>query len=225
MRHELSKPFLFEHPEQLGAVNDFIPASVWDFDELKHLLLLEGVHTAAFFQCQWGAPSSKPTRFLWYSVPLLGAALHSGAPQLTTEGRYSGPLPASCGHRHARRLLGKSEDNRWNTSSAAYPLPMCRWLAQNLLRLCRVDGGVPTCPGYQSWGLVCASRMCPCRSLSFISRCEPTNVARRPCEFWSGTWGFRAALHCSFFCYALMLVFLARKAGCAPVLTAEHIVR
>ena len=142
LRHELSKPFLFEHPEQLGAVNDFIPASVWDFDELKHLLLLEGVHTAAFFQCQWGAPSSKPTRFLWYSVPLLGAALHSGAPQLTAEGRYRGPLPALCGHRHARRLLGKSEDNRWNTSSAAYPLPMCRWLAQNFLRLCRVDGGV-----------------------------------------------------------------------------------
>ena len=34
--------------------------------------------------------------------------------------------------------------------------------------------------GYQSWGLVCASRMRPCRSLSFISRCEPTNVALRP---------------------------------------------
>ena len=142
LRHELSKPFLFEHPEQLGAVNDFIPASVWDLDELKHLLLLEGVRTAAFFQCQWGAPSSKPTRFLWYLVPLLGAALHPGAPLLTSEGRYSGPLPASCGHRHARRLLGKSDDNCWRTSSAAYPLPMCRWLAQNMLRLCRVDGGV-----------------------------------------------------------------------------------
>ena len=142
LRHELSKPFLFEHPEQLGAVNDFIPASVWDLDELKHLLLLEGVRTAAFFQCQWGAPSSKPTRFLWYLVPLLGAALHPGAPLLTSEGRYSGPLPASCGHRHARRLLGKSDDNCWHTSSAAYPLPMCRWLAQNMLRLCRVDGGV-----------------------------------------------------------------------------------
>ena len=140
LRHELSKPFLFEHPEQLGAVNDFIPASVWDFDELKHLLLLEGVHTAAFFQCQWGAPSSKPTRFLWYSVPLLGAALHSGAPQLTAEGRYSGPRLRVVTVMLAGSL-GKSDDNRCNTSSAAYPLPMCHWLAQNFLRLCRVDGG------------------------------------------------------------------------------------
>ncbi|CAE7547522.1 unnamed protein product [Symbiodinium sp. CCMP2592] len=140
IRLELCKPFIFEHPEQLGAVNDFIPASVWDFDEFKQLLLLDGVQTAAFFQCQWGAPSSKPTRLLWSRLDWCEAALFTGPPELAADGRYRGPLPPSCGHRHDRSLLGKDPAGTWATASAAYPSLMCAWLSKSMLRLCRVDG-------------------------------------------------------------------------------------
>ncbi|CAE7203224.1 unnamed protein product [Symbiodinium sp. CCMP2592] len=74
IRLELCKSFLFEHPEQLGAVNDFVPASVWDFDEFKQLLLLDGVQTAAFFQCQWEHLRVSPLAF--YGAVSIGAKLH-----------------------------------------------------------------------------------------------------------------------------------------------------
>ena len=73
IRNDLLKPFLLERPEQLGVVNDFVPASIWDFDEFKQLLLRDGVQTAAFFQCQWEAASSKPTRFVWGSTDFADA--------------------------------------------------------------------------------------------------------------------------------------------------------
>ena len=113
IRNDFLKPFLLEHPEQLGVVNDFVPASIWDFDEFKQLLLRDGVQTAAFFQCQWEAASSKPTRFVWGSTDFTDATLFAGVPQLDAHSRYRGPLPPSCGHRHEVRLLGKDSANTW----------------------------------------------------------------------------------------------------------------
>lgn len=59
-----------EHPEDLGRVvreEDHAvmhPASIWQLDNLRELLLIEALQlfTLAFNQCCWGAPYRKPTR-------------------------------------------------------------------------------------------------------------------------------------------------------------------
>ena len=56
--------FFLEHPEQLGKTAGQIPASIWDLDAVAELLCQKGVHSFAIFQCDFSAPSSKPTRFL-----------------------------------------------------------------------------------------------------------------------------------------------------------------
>ena len=57
---------------------------VW---EEMGVLLQDGVQTAAFFQCQREAPSSKPTRFVWSSTDLIDANMSADAPRLDADGR------------------------------------------------------------------------------------------------------------------------------------------
>ena len=58
---ERDKHFFLEHPEQLGRTAGQIPASIWDLPETAELLLQKGVRTFAIFQCEFSAPSSRPT--------------------------------------------------------------------------------------------------------------------------------------------------------------------
>ena len=122
--------FFLEHPEQLGLTSGQIPASIWDLPAIAELLCQKGVHTLAVFQCEFGAPSSKPTRFL--TTLDTGDVGFQGLHRLDADGRYLGPLPQHCPHGPGahKPLVGKNDSGQWNTApSATYPPDMCRWIA------------------------------------------------------------------------------------------------
>ena len=140
--------FVLEHPEQLGKTLRQVPASIWDLQECVDLLAQKGVHTFAFFQCRFGAPSSKPTRFLT-TLEEDSVGFH-GLPRLDQEGNYQGPLPQHCPHgkgAHAP-LVGKDPSGQWNTSpTATYPPDLCQWIASLAWpALLRLRGGVQSQP-------------------------------------------------------------------------------
>ena len=85
--------FFLEHPEQLGLTAGQIPASIWDLPEIAELLCKKGVHTFSVFQCEFQAPSSKPTRFLTsLNIP---DVKYPGLHKLDEAGKYLAPtLPS-----------------------------------------------------------------------------------------------------------------------------------
>ena len=122
--------FFLEHPEQLGFTAGQIPASSWDLPEAAELLCQKGVRTFAIFQCEFSAPSSKPTRFMTTLDPL--EVGYHGLYQLDAQGRYLGPLPKQCPHgaNAHKTLVGKDQDGNWKTApSATYPPELCKWIA------------------------------------------------------------------------------------------------
>ena len=128
---EIGCDFLFEHPEDLGKTSSGEhPASVWQLDEMRQFVESGKAFTFAIFQCHFGAQSPKPTRFIT-TFPLAKTFPAQGWPQLDEDRNYLGPLPAACSHQfHVRKLIGK-ENGKWKTAdSAAYPPPLCKWLAQ-----------------------------------------------------------------------------------------------
>ena len=55
--------FLFEHPEQLGAVKTGdIPGSVWDFPSMRELIESSQSATWGIHQCFFGSETPRPTR-------------------------------------------------------------------------------------------------------------------------------------------------------------------
>ena len=73
-----SIPFLLEHPEDLGmTATGHTPASIWQLPEAVALYTHENVMTFAVYQCQFGAASPKPTRFLSAHLLLI---LQTGIP-------------------------------------------------------------------------------------------------------------------------------------------------
>jgi hypothetical protein len=145
--HSVGAAFFLEHPEDLGTTDDLQqPASLFAMEELLELCRNTGARTAAFHQCHWGAPSSKPTR----TVSTLDLAADStnvlfhAWPKFDKAGFYLGPLPRLCGHRH-KALLGRTADgSAFKTSaSASYPPAMCQWIVSMIIRFCqRPEGGV-----------------------------------------------------------------------------------
>ena len=130
-----SIPFLLEHPEDLGTTSTgHTPASIWQLPEALALFKHESVVTFSVYQCQYGAASPKPTRFL-SSIRSLFGMPHVGPPQFDTTGRYLGPLPRYCGHRHKDRLLGSAS----TAASAAYPAGLCAEMATWIFSV--FDGG------------------------------------------------------------------------------------
>ena len=127
------KIFLWEHPEDLGKVADTAdsPGSIWQWEEMTTLLKETDAVTWAVYQCHFSGDTPKPTRFMGN----IGTTMpNAGWPTFDAAGFYTGPLPASCGHKfHVRKLIGKSQ-GVWNTSpAAAYPSKLCKYLAQLLL--------------------------------------------------------------------------------------------
>ena len=55
-------PWLWEHPEHLGATAGGMPASVWTWSELRKFFDQVQACTVALVQCSFGASSRKPTR-------------------------------------------------------------------------------------------------------------------------------------------------------------------
>ena len=134
--------FLFEHPEDLGkTLSGDKPASVWQLEEMRQFVESGKAFTFAIFQCHFGAQSPKPTRFVT-TFPLAETFPWQGWPEFDEDRNYLGPLPAACSHQfHVKKLIGK-EKGKWKTAdSAAYPPPLCRWLAQLIVSR---KGGKPS---------------------------------------------------------------------------------
>ena len=100
------------------------------------------------FQCEFAAPSPKPTRFLTSLDP--SDVGYRGLHKLDEGGRYLGPLPKHCPHgpQAHQPLVGKDEQGRWMTApSATYPPELCKWIASiawpALLRLRGGNKGKP----------------------------------------------------------------------------------
>ena len=108
--------FLLEHPEDLGAVEEQWPASVWQLDDTLELASLFEACCGALFQCHHGAETPKPTRFLG-TLAEMKKHLHIGWPSFSSSRIYQGPLPAHCGHLHPRRKMGVREDGTFATVS------------------------------------------------------------------------------------------------------------
>ena len=93
--------FLFEHPEQLGAVKTGdVPGSVWDFPSMRSLIESTQSATWGIHQCFFGSETPKPTR-LGSNLP---EALRFGQCWrfLDESGKYLGPL-GMCPHDHESR--------------------------------------------------------------------------------------------------------------------------
>ena len=56
--------FILEHLEDLGAVGDEKPGSVWQWEQVLDLIPKFGSHCFAIHHCRFGAISPKPTGFL-----------------------------------------------------------------------------------------------------------------------------------------------------------------
>ena len=129
--------FWMEHPEDLGIThNGGSPASVWQLEDLQLLAQELSASTVAFFQCQFeGVDYAKPTRTLssLYEHHKFG---RQGWPSFEASGRYAGPLPRFCGHRHSTPMIGRSADGAsFNiTSTATYPANMCAAIARLVFR-------------------------------------------------------------------------------------------
>lgn len=127
--------YLLIHPEQLGCVGGEQPASIWDWDEVQGLQQHTGAHTLAFLQCQFGAPTCRPTRFLTNAVlpTPFPYDLYQGWHVLSERGAYLGPLP-TCACSSRPPLIGKLPDNTWQTStSSTHPPGMCAMIAQLII--------------------------------------------------------------------------------------------
>ena len=126
--------YLWEHPEDLGLVQDEVPGSIWQWSELHELLELLSFSsgtTFAIHQCHFGALTPKPTRFLC-NFQISDRRCYFGLPKFARF-KYMGPLPAKCGHKHVHKLMGKTA-NGWNTSpSASYPEGLCKFIADAIL--------------------------------------------------------------------------------------------
>ena len=59
---ELDARFLSEFPEDLGATDTGVPASLWQMQQFSDNLAKKGMKTFALFQCEYGAPTPKPTK-------------------------------------------------------------------------------------------------------------------------------------------------------------------
>ena len=124
--------FILEHPEDLGSVEGELPGSIWQWPEVLELIPCCNAISFAVHQCQFGAPTPKPTRFMT-NMEVTDKRCFMSLPKFDRLGFYKGPLPRTCGHIHKKKLIGKT-DSHWNTApSAAYPAQFCKFIADLFL--------------------------------------------------------------------------------------------
>ena len=132
--------FILEHPEDLGAVRGEHPGSIWQWPETLELIPCYNAICFAIHQCNFGAATPKPTRFLT-NMTVSDARCHVALPKFDRFGFYKGPLPRKCGHVHTQKLIGKTATG-WKTGpSAAYPPALCEFLAGLILSAHAASGG------------------------------------------------------------------------------------
>ena len=95
---------------------------------------IRGSHTFAIFQCEFGAQTPKPTRFVTDLSGFEGPT-HSGSPQFNKNWKYQGPLPTHCPRPDSHeQLIGQDAQGNWKTGPAAhYPGPLCLFLAKAIV--------------------------------------------------------------------------------------------
>ncbi|MDE0916488.1 MAG: hypothetical protein OSB57_15045 [Planctomycetota bacterium] len=127
---------LLEHPEDLGrvgpeALHQGVPASIWQLELLRSAFGDAKAVSVAGWQCQFpGVDYPKPTR-LYSDIPGIEGFGRTGWPVLDADHNSRGPLPRYCGHNHKAKTIGRSSEGGFNISpTAAYPGPMCIWLAE-----------------------------------------------------------------------------------------------
>ena len=109
------------------------PSSIWALPETFAVNAEIGGASAAFYQCSLGTDFPKPTR-IWGTIRGIQDMPHHTWPTFGRAGKYLGPLPASCGHRHSTKLVGRLPDGSFRTANtAAYPPAMCSMLADLIL--------------------------------------------------------------------------------------------
>ena len=118
-----ARPFS-EHPEDLGRAGVGVPASVWPLPVCNEIRAL-GPSEIALQQCWYGADYAKATRLLGFASHL-GALGYSGKLVHSEDDAYLRPLPGHCGHSHWKKMVGRSREGGFNTSStAAYSGRLC----------------------------------------------------------------------------------------------------
>jgi len=126
---------ILEHPEDLGRTTNGTPGTVWQLEKVKELGTDEGVLTGALLQSEFGTAYSKPTRLLG-RLPGLHDKTAPGWPSFDAEDTYIGPLPkygTEGGPRSPQgtaRLIGSSQGRFATAAAAAWPTPLCDWLAR-----------------------------------------------------------------------------------------------
>ena len=127
-----------ESPEDLGALTSgphrgTRPGSIWQWNELPLLRALSGVREFGLLQSDFGTPFLKPTRILLKGNPA-EAVLFEGAPVFDQLGKYCGPIPKHSTDFSKFKSLAKAagETGFRTTGTAAWPPPMCEWMAETL---------------------------------------------------------------------------------------------
>ena len=126
----INSHYLSEFPEDLGQTSTGVPASLWQMQQFQDVLATKGAQTFALFQCEYGAETPKPTRFV-SSLKCFTGPMFPGVPTFDSQWNYLGPLPPSCPHpgQHTA-LIGTDDSGAWKTALAAhYPGPLCKFLA------------------------------------------------------------------------------------------------
>ena len=104
-----------------------VPGSIWQFTNIQSLKDEKGVVTGAIRQSDFGTGYQKPTRLLG-RLPGMGQRMALGWPSFDGEDKYLGPLTKFAGD--SVRLIGREGADFKTTSTAAWPLQLCDWLAK-----------------------------------------------------------------------------------------------
>ena len=145
---EINSKFLSEFPEDLGFTPTGVPASLWQMQQFQDNLMRPHMKTFALFQCEYGAHTPKPTRFM-SDLDHFHGNFYSGVPIFNNEWKYMGPLPPCCPHPGQHdQLIGMDADGKWKTAPAAhYPGPLCEFLATAIFQTWQQSSSATPGPG------------------------------------------------------------------------------
>ena len=82
-----------------------------------------------FSQLDFGSDAVKPTRFLMRRQLPLHPAMRPGPPRFSPTWDYLGPLE----HRRGQPLIGKAHGVFKTNATAAWPGPLCQWVAPDIV--------------------------------------------------------------------------------------------
>ena len=139
--------FLAEHPEDLGRMPGqevfATPASIWRSPEFLRLWD-SGWWSGAIRQCDYKAPTPKPTRLLC-SDHVFAVMAPNTLPSFNEQGYYTGPVER-CTHDHKVSLVRKvGEAGPFRTAeAAAYPSDMCKIMAECIVKAWKNGAPAPT---------------------------------------------------------------------------------